>query len=179
MTPKNFAERLLTDNHEEGANLTRDELNRIYLNDYTGDFGLAKASYRGKSDSGEDHSYLALFHIPDSEDPGETWTVTDLYVGKKPDGQLTIDFGGSPLFSSADRATAEAWFAKESHMKGHERAVKQGKEATARDREHEEWRDKHRADRESGMFRRGGGGGRRYAGGVGGSPHWDGNRYAI
>jgi hypothetical protein len=174
MTPKNFAERLLTDNHEEGANLTHDELQQIYLQDYTGDLGLLKSTYVGKGASG-DHRYLGLFQNDMAEGTEEEWYVTDIYVGLGkvgPEGsnRLSMDFGGSPIFTAKTRPEAEEWLAKESHMKGGGNVKPVPKPAPRRYPPNGDAPYVPPINQRLGRFRRGGGGD---------SPHWDGNKYAL
>jgi hypothetical protein len=115
MKPANLVERLLEDLND-GANLTLPELEQVYLNDFTGDLGLANAFYVGPTESG--HHYLALMDGGDMvEDTDEQWSVTDIFVKKKGDA-LSLEFSGHPNFSSGTREEAEDFFNKESHLKG-------------------------------------------------------------
>lgn len=195
MKPSNLVARLLEDAND-GANLTKQELQTIYLNDYTGDLGLVDVVYLGPSPSDatsekgggppspvrpKSHEYLALMDAGDMAEDGEQWLVTHLYVQKGspsagPD-QLTMEFAGAPMFASSSQKTARDFFNKESHMRGHRKAVAAGKQASRDAAENEAWREQQRARVASGAYR----GGRRgmSGGGQTDSPHWDGNRYAL
>jgi hypothetical protein len=167
MKPSNLVARLLED-HNDGANLTPQELQQIYLKDFNGELGVLKLAYTGKGDDGKSHRYLGLFRNENVDEGNpEAWYVTDIYVNAKEDG-LHLDFGGSPTFEAPDRKTAEDWLDKESHMKGGGKIKKP-----------EAQRFPANGDRpyvppinqRLGKYRRGGG--------SSDNPHWDGNRYAL
>ncbi len=85
--------------------------------------------------------------------------------GDQPPHQ-TIDFAGSPMFTSKDRKEAEAFFDKESHVQGggaikpKPRFNPNGDRPYRAPAGHVAWDYRPR-------------------GGGGDSPHWDGNRYAL
>lgn len=145
----------------DAANLTPDQLQAAYAVDFTGDMGLRRAEYLGPHQDGG--QYLVLVH----DDQHDLWTVTHAFVTPNRDGVLALDFPGVPLFDSKDEAAAETFFAKEAHLRGgggvkprpKPRYNPNGDRPYQAPPGHVAW------------------GYRRPSGG--GSPHWDGNRYAL
>ncbi len=156
------------------AGLSVAELQKIYLNDYTGNMGLKRAVDTGPH--GDDREYLALFF----DDQSDEWIVSRIYVGMMQWGtgynkgdappHLAIDFAGSPVFSGKDQAEAERFFERESHVAGGgdvkippkpepRRFPPNGDRPYQAPPGHVAW-----------SYRRPS---------SGDSPHWDGNRYAL
>lgn len=166
MKPDDLVNRLI-EGTEDGANLTSQEISTAYLNDYTGNLGLLKSVYLGPSS--KSHQYLALM---DGGEGDEEFYVTHLFVSKGSPSAgpeaLQVEFSGDSVFSSKDRKAAEDYFNKEAHVKGGGK-IKPAAKPTP-----------------PAPYGGGGGGNRarqaaahaRWNSG-GGSPHWDGNRYAL
>lgn len=123
----NTARRVIEAAQAPGANLTSEEINQAYLNDYTGNLGVVKSVYLGPYTGSSDkngHKYLALIdgEADDFAANDERWMVTHVFVStggknRRPDA-LEVEFAGVCDFASDDRKAAEDFFNKEAHVKG-------------------------------------------------------------